>query len=399
MICKITGKKIEPFMDFGKMPISNNFIKKENFENEFFFNMKVGFCDDVSLFQLADFPKPEQMFNENYPFFSSSSYFMQLHFEKYANWVIKNFLNSNSKIIEIGSNDGTMLKNFYKMGFDSLGIEPSSNCAEIANNNNIKTIVSFFNDAFSKTLTNHLHNTDAIIAANCICHISDLKEVFLGVERLLSKKGVFIFEEPYLGSMFEKTSYDQIYDEHIFIFSVNAINKISKLFDLELIDVLEQNTHGGSMRYVVGRKNVRTVSKNVENILKREKNLGQDTLESCIKFKLNCEISKKKLVEKIQSIKSRGKKIAGYAATSKSTTVLNYCDIGTNYIDCIFDTTKEKIGKYSPGKHIPIISYDSFYNQLPDYAYLFAWNHKEEIFKKEKEFINKGGRWISHVDI
>ena len=133
--------------------------------------------------------------------------------------------------------------------------------------------------------------------------------------------------------------------------------------------------------------------------MKREKNLGQDTLESCIKFKLNCEISKKKLVEKIQSIKSRGKKIAGYAATSKSTTVLNYCDIGTNYIDCIFDTTKEKIGKYSPGKHIPIISYDSFYNQLPDYAYLFAWNHKEEIFKKEKEFLNKGGRWISHVDI
>jgi len=141
------------------------------------------------------------------------------------------------------------------------------------------------------------------------------------------------------------------------------------------------------------------VSKNVSNILELEKKLGRDTLEGCKKFKSNCEISKKNLIDKIHNIKSRGKKIAGYAATSKSTTVLNYCDIGTNYIDCIFDTTKEKIGKYSPGKHIPIVSYDSFYQRLPDYAYLFAWNHKEEIFKKEKEFLKKGGRWISHVEI
>ena len=128
-------KSINPFMNFGKMPISNNFIKKENFKDEFFYNMIVGFSENVSLLQLGDYPKPEQMFNENYPFFTSSSKFMTQHFKKYSEWVMKNYLKKNSRVIEIGSNDGTMLKNFVKSNFKVLGIEPSSNCAEISNQN------------------------------------------------------------------------------------------------------------------------------------------------------------------------------------------------------------------------------------------------------------------------
>ncbi len=199
--------------------------------------------------------------------------------------------------------------------------------------------------------------------------------------------------------MFKKVSYDQIYDEHIFMFSINSVKKIFSLFDLELIDVFPQETHGGSMRYVVGRKNEHSISNNVINGLIDEKKNNLDTLESCLNFKKKCELSKKNLVNKLLMLKKNNKKICGYAATSKSTTILNYCNINNKIIDFICDTTKEKIGKFSPGTHIPIVSTSHFHENIPDIAYLFAWNHKKEIIEKEKEFLSNGGQWISHVSL
>ena len=210
---------------------------------------------------------------------------------------------------------------------------------------------------------------------------------------------MLIFEEPYLGSMFTKVSYDQIYDEHIFMFSVSSISKIFDLFDFELIDVLPQTTHGGSMRYVIGRKNKHKKCEIISKFLDEEQNKKLDTIESCLNFKKACEFSKKMTKEKLNNFKENGKKICGYAATAKSTTVLNYCDIGNNLIDYICDTTKEKIGKFSPGTHIPIVPINHFKENIPDVAFLFAWNHKEEIFSKEKEFKDNGGVWFSHVTL
>ncbi|MDP7540924.1 MAG: hypothetical protein QGF65_00445, partial [Candidatus Pelagibacter bacterium] len=169
--------------------------------------------------------------------------------------------------------------------------------------------------------------------------------------------------------------------------------------DMELIEAHPQETHGGSMRYVVARKNQRDINVNLKNIIQYEKKEGIDNLSSCLKFKKNCELSKKKIVILLNKYKNQNKKICGYAATSKSTTVLNYCQIGSNFIDAIYDTTKEKIGKFSPGMHIPIISAENFTIDKPDVSYLFAWNHKKEIFKKEKNFLSQGGTWISHVNI
>ena len=230
-----------------------------------------------------------------------------------------------------------------------------------------------------------------------IAHIPDLKDVIECVDKLLSSKGLLIFEEPYLGSMFSKVSYDQIYDEHIFMFSINSIKKIFDLFDFELIDVLPQVTHGGSMRYVIGRKNKHKKMEIISKLLDDEQNKELDTIESCLKFKKACELSKKMTVEKLNKFKENNKKICGYAATAKSTTVLNYCGIGNNKIDYICDTTKEKIGKFSPGSHIPIVPVNRFHEDVPNVAFLFAWNHKEEIFSKEKQFIDNGGIWFSHV--
>ena len=179
---------------------------------------------------------------------------------------------------------------------------------------------------------------------------------------------------------------------------LNLLKK-NKNFNFELIDIFPQPTHGGSMRYVISRKNVHSINQRVAEGLLMENKNNLDNLKSCLEFKKNCEISKEKIIKKLKKFKNEGKKICGYAATSKSTTILNYCNLDKNIINFICDTTKEKIGKFSPGTHIPIVPASHFHQNLPDVAYLFAWNHKEEIFAKEKDFIKKGGQWISHVSI
>ncbi len=398
MICKITKQKIKPFMSFGKMPIANGFIDKKNFNKEFFFNLEVGFSKKISLFQLNDHPKPAQMFNKNYPFFTSSSKGMIKHFKKYSLWIKKKYKKNLKNLIEIGSNDGTFLNNFKNSNINLLGFEPSKNVALISKKRGIKTINKFFNYQNVKKLKNLKNKTNIITAANAICHVPDLVSLIKGIDFLLKEDGLFIFEEPYLGSMYEKVSYDQIYDEHIFMFSASSVKKVFDLFGFELINAIPQKTHGGSMRYIVGRKGKYKTSINLNKILIKEKKNNVDNIKGCLKFKKGCENSKKKLIRKLKIYKKRKLKIAGYAATSKSTTILNYCKIGTNYIDYISDTTKEKIGKYSPGTHIPIMSMEYFKKNLPNRAFLFAWNHKNEIFKKEKKFIKKS-KWFAHVDI
>ena len=399
MKCKITGEKINPFMSFGKMPSANAFLEKKDFNNEFFYEMEVGFSDKVSLLQLNEFSNPVKVHNERYPFYTSSSLNMKKHFNQFAHWVKEKYLESGSKLIEVGSNDGTFLENFKNTNINVIGFEPSKTIAELANKKNIKTLGKFFNTQNLEDVKNFYSSVDVICSANVIAHIPDLIDVIKSVDKLLSSKGLLIFEEPYLGSMFAKVSYDQIYDEHIFMFSISSISKIFDLFDFELVDVLPQTTHGGSMRYVIGRKNKHKKSEIISKFLDEEQSKKLDTIESCLNFKKACEISKKMTKEKLSNFKENGKRICGYAATAKSTTVLNYCNIGNNLIDYICDTTKEKIGKFSPGTHIPIVPVNHFKENIPDVAFLFAWNHKEEIFLKEKEFKDNGGVWFSHVTL
>ncbi len=398
MICKITRKKIKPFMSFGKMPIANGFLKKENFKKEFTFKMEVGFSKKISLFQLNDHPKPDLMFNKNYPFFTSSSKYMVKHFKEYAKWIKKNYSDNVNNIIEIGSNDGSFLKNFKTKNNSILGVEPSSNVSKLANKNGVKTINKFFTHKTANSLKKFKNKTDLICAANAICHIPNLRDLIKGIDSLLSKKGIFIFEEPYLGSMYEKTSYDQIYDEHIFMFSATSVKKIFNLFNFDLINIEKQSTHGGSMRYVIARKGVYEINKSVNKTLSNEKKSDVDNIKGCLRFKKRCENSKKKLRNKINKILRQGKSIAGYAATSKSTTILNYCGINNKHIDFICDTTKNKIGKFTPKTHIPILDVTYFRKNLPDYTFLFAWNHKKEIFNKEKKILKKT-KWFAHIDI
>ena len=196
--------------------------------------------------------------------------------------------------------------------------------------------------------------------------------------------------------MLKKVSYDQIYDAHIYIFSLLSVREIFKKYDFDLIDAYPQITHGGSMRYVVARKNERPISKKIDKMINAEIYLKMNSLKSCMNFKKNCEISKDKFINKILFYKKQNKKICGYAASAKSTTVLNYCKINTEFIDFIADSTEEKVGKFSPGMHIPIKSINHFRKNMPDVTVLFSWNHKTEIFNKESKFTKSGGKWIWH---
>jgi methylation protein EvaC len=195
----------------------------------------------------------------------------------------------------------------------------------------------------------------------------------------------------------EKISYDQIYDEHVFLFSAHSIQHLFGLHELELIDVQPQKTHWGSMRYVISHAGAHPVKESVQTLLAKEVKLGLNRQSTFDNFRKNVEKSREDLVNLLHELKLGGNRIAGYGATSKSTTILNYCGIGPDTIDYISDTTPIKQGKFTPGMHIPVKSYDAFLNDPPDYAILFAWNHAEEIMAKEKDFMQSGGRWIVHV--
>ncbi len=399
MLCKVCNKKIKPFLSFGKMPMANGFLSKKDFKNEFFYKLEVGFCKKDFLFQVNDHPKSPHIFNNHYPFYTNKSKFMTLHFKKYFDWSRK-YLKKDSKIIEIGSNDGTFLKNFKKANYTHLGIEPSKNVANFSKRiNKINVRNEFFSFKNSRKLNNFKSKTDLICAANVISHIPNLNDMIKGLNILLSKKGVFVFEEPYLGSMFKKISYDQIYDAHIFIFSLHSVSAIFKKFGFELIDALPQKTHGGSMRYIICRKGERKTSKNLQKLLRLELKLKLNKLSSCKNFKKACYKSRNKFRKQILSIKKNGKKIVGYAASAKSSTVLNFCKINNKHIEFIADSTKEKVGKFTPGTHIPVVSINHFRKTKSDYTILCSWNHRREIFKKEKFYTKKGGKWISHVKI
>ena len=375
------------------MPLANGFIKKNEKKNEYFYNLKTAFNESLSLFQLVECPNPKKMFNSSYPFYTSSSSFMIKHFKEFSNICKKRFLKKNSLILEIGSNDGTFLCNFDKN--KSFGFEPSASVHKKAKKKGLNSINKFFNQKNISSLKKNYRKIDLIVGSNVICHIPDQKDLIKSIDKLLSKDGTFIFEEPYLGSMYKKVSYDQIYDEHIYMFSATSISKIYKLFGFKLVDAIPQITHGGSMRYILKRNAKQNISKRLKMILINEKKENIDKFIGCLRFKTKVENSKKRLIEKINKIKSKNEKICGYGATSKSTTILNYCNIDNTKIECIFDTTPDKINKVTPGTHIPIKNHKHFKRSKYKHVFLFAWNHKKEILKKEKN--TKNIRWFSHL--
>jgi methylation protein EvaC len=396
--CLVCENQVEPFMSFGRMPIANGFLPADQFENEYFFDLSVGFCERCGMVQLTEQVDREKMFHDEYAFFSSTSTRMAKHFKEFAAAVMRDYLNSPDPfVVEIGSNDGIMLQNFAAAGIRHLGIEPSANVAQVARDKGVQTICEFFDEELARRIVAEHGQADAFLGANVMCHLPYLHSVAAGIKILLKPKGVLVFEDPYLGDIVEKTSYDQIYDEHAFYFSVASLSNLFAPHELEIVDVQPQNVHGGSMRYVVGHKGARPVSPAVAAQRAREDALGLAVSETYDELKRSIERSRDDLLALLRDLRTQGKRVVGYGATSKSTTVTNYCGLTPDLVEFISDTTPIKQGKFSPGAHIPVRSYEEFASRPPDYALLFAWNHGAEIMEKEQNFQKDGGKWIVYV--
>ena len=396
--CRNCNYDLVDFMTFGRMPIANAFIERKNFNNEYFFELTPTYCEKCTLFQLKYQPEPIKLFHENYAFFANTSKYMQSHFESLTKKIIDKFnINKNDLIVEIGNNDGGMVKYFKDRGFKHLGVDPSKNVSDFAKSLGVEVFNDFFNLRNAKLIRKDYGSAKVFLSANTLAHIQDINSVFEGIEYLLDDEGIFITEDPYLLDVFNKISYDQIYDEHVFIFSLNSMQNLCSQYNLEVFDVEPLNTAGGSLRYYICRKGKKSISLNAKNTQANEKkiNLYDNSIYS--KFKENCEKSKDDLVLMLNNLINRGKKIACYGATSKTTTIFNYCDIDQKQISYITDTSLTKQGKFSPGKHIPIHDYDYFLDNLPDFCFLGAWNHTAEIFNKEKNNFSIKGKWITHI--
>tara|TARA_R110000824_G_scaffold65900_2_gene171275 strand:- start:139 stop:1323 length:1185 start_codon:yes stop_codon:yes gene_type:complete len=383
------------FLDLGKQPIANGFIEGEPPKDEFFFDLKVVFDEDTKLVSLAEFVKPELMFNDSYVYVSSMSQTMRTHFTNTASSLKEGF--SPTKVLEIGSNDGVFIKNFDSN--DTIAVEPCSNFAEITNDKGYHTYPEFWTTALSSQILEDHGKQDLIFSANCMCHIQDLDDAFTAIKALLSDDGVFVFEDPALDKMIERNSYDQIYDEHAHIFSVTALKNILNNNGLDIFRVDNLSVHGGTNRLYVKHKNNNkfSIQTSVDLNLQREQELGLKKYSTYIKFAEKVKQSKSDLVNLLDTLKKQGKKIVSYGATSKSTTVFNYCGITTDQIDYIVDTTPHKQGKLSPGTHIPVVSPETGFNDSVDVAFLGAWNFEDEILSKESNFIESGGFFVSHV--
>ena len=297
--------------------------------------------------------------------------------------------------MEIGSNDGVFIKNFSKRTV--IAVEPCKNLAALTKKH-FKTYSNFWNKSLAKKIFNKNKKADLIFSANTISHIPNIKETLEAVEYSLSNNGVLVIEDPSLQSVIKTNSYDQFYDEHVYVFSALSITEITKEYKLRLFDAEEVENHGGSIRYYICKnKSKYKITNKLKKIIAKEKKSGLNKFKTFSNFSKRVKKSKKDLNRLLNKLKKNNKKIISYGATYKSTTVFNYCNIGTKYFDYVTDTTLNKQGKFTPGKHIPIVSPEVGFNDTVDYAFLGAWNFKKEIIKKEKNYIKNGGKFITHV--
>ena len=386
--CLICNTSIEPFMSFGQMPIANGFLSPAQFSDEYFFELMVAFCPECGMVQLAEQVEPEKMFHENYAFFSSTSARMAIHFKELAELIMRGYLKSPDPfVVEIGSNDGITLQHFAKAGLHHLGIEPSRNVARLAMDKGVQTLCRFFDEGVAREILAEHGKADVFLGANVMCHIPDLHSVFAGIKILLKLTGVLIFEDPYLGDIVEKTSFDQIYDEHVFYFSLKSISHLAGQHGLAVVDVIPQSVHGGSMRYEIAHKESRTVSAAVPRQMANEETLGLHKPDTYHRLRHNIEQSRDDLMGLLHDLRQQGKRVIGYGATSKSTTVTNYCGITPDLVEFISDTTRIKQGKFSPGTHIPVCPYEEFVANIPTMPCCLPGTMRARLWPRNKIFV------------
>lgn len=395
--CRVCHKeKLEKVFCFGPTPLANAFLRYGQIDKpEYFYPLDVYFCHNCTFLQLGHVVSPEILFGD-YVYVSSTSPVFIKHFEDLADELIPRFgLSNKSLVIDIGSNDGILLKPFKNRGVRVLGIEPAEHIARKAMKDDIPTIPEFFSVKLASKIVKSEGKADLVTGTNVFAHIDDLDEVLKGVKILLDDDGVFITESPYLVDFIQKRYFDLVYHEHLSYWAIKPLIMLFDRFDMEIFDVQKVPVHGGSIR-VFAKKKVGThkKTKRVASFLKQEKRTRLHDIKTYIEFAKLVQENKVKLITILGKLKSQGKKIAGYGAPAKGNTLLNFFSIGSETIDFIVDDSPWKQGLFSPGKHIPVVSPKTLYEKRVDYLLILAWNFAESIIKNHNGF---GGKFIIPV--
>ena len=387
MLCRFCNAQLEHiFIDLFNSPASNSFLTKEQLnEPEIFYPLKVYTCANCFLVQVDEYKKSDAIFNNEYVYYSSYSTSWLAHAKQYVELMTKRFdLNKNSKVIEIASNDGYLLQYFKQKNIPVLGIEPTANTAKVAQEKGIESLVDFFGVRLAETLAAKGIQADLLLGNNVLAHVPDINDFVGGMKIILKPEGVITMEFPHLMQLVENNQFDTIYHEHFSYLSFHTVKKIFESQGLDLFDVDELSTHGGSLRIYAKHKedNSKTILENVDALLKKEADKNMMNLSYYNNFQQKALNIKMALIEFLIKQKKAGKKVAAYGAAAKGNTLLNYCGIKNDLVDFVIDANPHKQNKWLPASHIPVLNEEYLKQAKPDFIIIFPWNLKDEITKQ-----------------
>jgi 2-polyprenyl-3-methyl-5-hydroxy-6-metoxy-1,4-benzoquinol methylase len=397
-LCRFCNKPLQYlFLSLGSSPLSNSYLTEEQVhQKEISYPLDVYVCEHCFLVQLKEYETPENIFGD-YAYFSSYSDTWLKHAKDYVDKMVELFkIDAQSYIIEIASNDGYLLQYFVEKGIPALGIEPARNVAEVARKKGIPTESVFFGAETAKRLASEGRQADLLLGNNVLAHVPDVNDFVEGLKILLKPQGVVTMEFPHLMRLMEETQFDTIYHEHFSYFSFLIVEKIFHTHGLTLFDVEELPTHGGSLRiYAKHEKdNTKPISESVYQLKQKEINAGYADIRHYLDFDKKVKAVKKDILKFLMQAKEKGKRIIGYGAPAKGNTLLNYCGIGTEFIDYTVDRNPYKQGHFLPGSHIPIEEPDKIKETKPDYVFILPWNLKEEIMEQMAFIREWSGKFV-----
>ncbi|MCZ6525874.1 MAG: class I SAM-dependent methyltransferase [Gammaproteobacteria bacterium] len=393
------GSSMNQIIDFGIVALAGGFLKPEKFDQELKYPLRVYFCHDCFAVQVIDKVNPQVLF-EDYFYFSSSIKTLSDHFKSYAAEVTSRFLvPESSSVLEFGCNDGILLRPLADHNIRTLiGVDPASNVVSSIDDPRINIVNNFFNEETSRHIVDEYGKLDMVLANNVYAHIPDIQGVTRAVANVLDDDGVFIFEVHYLGKVIDEMQYDMIYHEHLYYYSLLSAMKHFELYDMTVFDVKPVPIHGGSMRFYVCKntgKYATSVSLNVMALQQQELTRGFHLITTYNSFAGNVAKQKKQLLGLLDRLKSEGHSIAGYGASGRANTMIQYCEIDHRLLDFMIDDAPAKSGFYTPGSHF-LIYPGSVLNEsnAPDYLLIFAWSFYEEIARRNVKYIENGGKMI-----